>query len=80
VYHISIEDPTPRFSRNGSLPRVIEKLFFFDRAELSKFKTIQEFHGGGAKQDAPEVGLHMYVAGRDEWWYSTEITSIEMED
>lgn len=26
-----------------------------------------------------EVGRHLYVHGRDEWWVSTPITSIEEE-
>lgn len=39
-------------------------------------------YGPGAGSDEwfhgePEIGRRMYVNGRDEWWVSTEVVSIE---
>ena len=28
----------------------------------------------------PTIGRHMYVAGKDVWWITTPVVSVEMED
>ena len=48
------------------------------RAVSPEFKSLEEIYE--AERSKPEVGKLFYVSGRDEWWLSTEVVSVEFSE
>ena len=68
------------FAKNKTEWHSIQELYFFKLEDLPKFRSWTEFYEVSLnmlKISHPQVGLHMYISGRDVWWISTEIISIE---
>ena len=68
------------FNKNKTEWHSIHQLFFFNFEDLGIVRNWQEFwtySENMPKTYEPEVGKHMYISGRDVWWISTKIVSVE---
>lgn len=69
------------FIKNNHQWNSIWDMYFFDLKDLDvsikSWETYFEYAKTMPKTYEPEVGKHMYISGKDVWWISTKIISVE---
>lgn len=68
------------FAKNKTEWHSIQELYFFDLGDIGIIRYWTEFFAKAKDMEKtyePEVGKYMYISGRDVWWISTEIVSVE---